>query len=321
MKNKKIEDLSEDFKECYNKLDANLVKEMDNYRKKIIRAEIQTVICILGCFVVFYLQFTIKLSWQGTKIIACLLTLMILGFVASMIACVLYEYHYKKKLKEEMIPQFAKYVNPNLTYINFGRNMGKFSNSNIMSEYNNAEYDDIIVTKLEKESDIIFGTLDSDISFQISEIKVYQEYVNDEGRNIEYMTFEGFFSWNETYIDIHNSLKININDNARKKIDKVHMDSSKFEEIFDVYCDDKILAMRILALDVMEMLLDFYYKSNLGFEICYKNNKIYIRYFTEELFNMRHMSSTNNMDKYYSIFKFSTDFVKKITKSVEDIGL
>ena len=62
------------------------------------------------------------------------------------------------------------------------------------------------------------------------------------------------------------------------------MDSKEFEKYFDIYSENKIVAMQILTSDIMESLIEFYNKYQLEYEIVFRNNTIYLkknRYSTE----------------------------------------
>jgi len=58
---------------------------------------------------------------------------------------------------------------------------------------------------------------------------------------------------------------------------KVEMDSKDFEDLFNVYADDKVKAMQILTADVMEIFKQMYKVSKDGFEVAIIKNKMYLR--------------------------------------------
>ena len=102
------------------------------------------------------------------------------------------------------------------------------------------------------------------------------------------------------------------------------MDSSDFEEIFDIYAEDKIYAMRILTTDVMMLLLDFYEKYEMKFEIILKEQKIFLRFYTGKIFEkklFRNPMKKKNLFIYYSIMEFVIELTKSINRALEQIEL
>ena len=58
---------------------------------------------------------------------------------------------------------------------------------------------------------------------------------------------------------------------------KIDIDSTEFENKFNVYADDKVKAMQILTADVMEIFKQMYKVSKDGFEVAIIKNKMYLR--------------------------------------------
>ena len=50
------------------------------------------------------------------------------------------------------------------------------------------------------------------------------------------------------------------------------MDSKEFEKYFDIFTEDRILAMRILTHDVMETMVQFYSKLKYEVVLCGNRN-------------------------------------------------
>ena len=92
-----------------------------------------------------------------------------------------------------------------------------------------------------------------------------------------------------------------INNNySKNKIDmlqnnRVEMDSSEFEKHFNVYSENKIVAMQVLTSDVMMILLEFYNKYKIDYEILLRDKKIYLRFFVGPIFEPPIFK--NSMDK------------------------
>ena len=61
---------------------------------------------------------------------------------------------------------------------------------------------------------------------------------------------------------------------------KIEMDSQEFEKYFDIYGENKIIAMQILTADVMNTMIEFREQSKIQYELTIKQDQIYIRFHT-----------------------------------------
>lgn len=100
------------------------------------------------------------------------------------------------------------------------------------------------------------------------------------------------------------------------------MDSGEFEKYFDIYSQNKVIAMQLLTSDIMNCLLDFHNKYEINYEIAFRNNIIYMRFFTGAMFEPKIFG--NSMDKellftYFCILKFIVDVTKKVNETVKKL--
>lgn len=134
--------------------------------------------------------------------------------------------------------------------------------------------------------------------------------------------FEGLFGVIEykNYIELHIRIHTSNREfNQSKK--KVNMDSIEFEEHFNVLCDDKIMAARIITADMMEMLVKFYKEYCLDFEIIIYKNKIYTRFFTGPMFEPKvfgNVLDKNYLCAYYALVKLMTDLSKEVYNTMKE---
>ena len=56
------------------------------------------------------------------------------------------------------------------------------------------------------------------------------------------------------------------------------MDSTSFEKVYDVYCNNKIAGMQVFTADTMQKILDFKEKYKMYPEISLKKNNLYMRF-------------------------------------------
>lgn len=159
---------------------------------------------------------------------------------------------------------------------------------------------------------------------------IHEEYYTKSGFKVisnykqssDIQLFEGLFgvieyqNYIESHIRIHTS---NREFNQSKK--KVNMDSIKFEEHFNVLCEDKIMAARIITADIMEMLVKFYKEYCLDFEIIIYKNKIYIRFFTGPMFEPKVFGDVldkNYLCAYYALVKLMTDLSSEVYNTMKE---
>ena len=80
--------------------------------------------------------------------------------------------------------------------------------------------------------------------------------------------------------------------------------------------------MQVLTSDVMMMLLDFYNKHKIDYEILLRNRKIYIRFWVGPMFEPAIFKNSMNKKillQYFAILKFVLDVTKGINKTLKEI--
>ena len=185
--------------------------------------------------------------------------------------------------------------------------------------------------------DYIECNLDDKNVLKLVDMHVIAEYVHEEeiingmkhvhnykpSKPIE--LFEGIFGVLENKYYIKNHLRIH---NSYKEYNqsklKISMDSAEFEEYFNVLCSDKILAARIVTSEIMEMLVDFYKKYYLEFEIILYEDKIYMRFFTGKMFEPEVFGKAltkETLATYYTLLQFIIEVSKEINKVMKNFEL
>lgn len=218
--------------------------------------------------------------------------------------------NYLHYYKNNFLPDVVNHVNCNLIYENI-------DNIEMFEKYKEAnfEYKNL---GCEWIDDYIHGRIYNDNYIEIVNLSVYSK--ND--MNIK--CFCGIFALTELNKNINCSIKIMINSLLINKVDsKVNLDSIEFEKYFDVYTDNNILSVRILTADIMEMLVDFYKKYKIIYEIYLKNNKLYFRFFTEDCFEptVNKGYEPYKLYKDYSVLKLCTDLSKKFIELIDNMEI
>lgn len=100
------------------------------------------------------------------------------------------------------------------------------------------------------------------------------------------------------------------------------MDSEEFEKYFEIYSEDRIKTMQLLSSDIMQLLIEFHKQYEIDYEIVFRNNTIYMRFFTGAMFEPKIFK--NSMDKqllfiYFYVLKFIVEITKKVNKIIEEL--
>lgn len=236
--------------------------------------------------------------------------------------------------KRDIVSNFINLINPNLKY------QPNIETSLISEEYKKAGFDNKKINKI-YTSDYIEGFIDKDIFIKMCEVDVEYQFKTttdiEIGSNMQKILkkeklqstkihyseeiFQGIFAQTKCAINVESYIKISKNKIDILQNNRVEMDSTEFEKHFNVYSENKILAMQVLTSDIMMILLEFYNKYKIDYEILLKNHDIYLRFFVEPIFEPSIFK--NSMDKkllaqHFGILKFVLDVTREINKAIQD---
>jgi len=294
-------DKSKEFTQICDNLTGEC-ETINEYRK---RAIIYILLIIIGC----EFAFLISLYSQKFSIIALFIILALVVSVVSLYKKNLKEFNYE--FKKTIMPKIVYYICPNLQYYFDGDdNMFKTYRS-VFPE--NEEYNGYEI------SDYIYGNMNG-VSLQICKISLLNYY--SDRSDDELNTFETFlFSQNKINFSVPSTITIKSNNYFNTyKTGRVQMDSEEFEKYFDIFSDSDMIAVQILTHDVMEELVSFYTKYRCKFELIIKENNLFIKFLTGDVFNPKVFKKVTDSDllwTYYTILNFVTRLCIKINKSLD----
>lgn len=313
MKFKRIrrKEITKEFKDAYKYVKKEYGAELEKERKRFLIS----LILAWGIFVLAGLLGLILIIKTENKIPAELLIFLFLpAFSYYYGKTNNYSKKYVKTYKNTIIRNFVKAINPDLYYEQDGM-LG------VMDTYLEAGFVDKNF-KTFYADDHINGYTDNFTKIDLNNITLGK--ANKKGEFSE-IVYEGIFSTTYLNYNLEESLKIKKNKHAIKRIkNKVLMDSREFEKYFDVYCDNEILAMKLLTHDIMEELVIFNKKFGVDLEIIIANNKIYTRFDTGMMFEPDIIRKAYNMKTlwlYYNILILITNVTIKINKILKDIEI
>ena len=217
----------------------------------------------------------------------------------------------------------------------FNENIDFFPYSGISSSvYSMAEFEKYDIFRSE---DLMQGTLSNNCNFSMAEVLTERKTI-DSDRDVEYKTlFCGILSKVETPKPFNARLYIRKDKNDKNLLNKtfseklpfedlrLEMDSQEFEEMFDVYCSDKIVGMQLLTPDIMQLLIDFRKEMNMNYEITIKNSCIYIRFMSGEMFEAARATKFSldkeTLYKYYKMLDFTFSLTDELINLIKDTEL
>ena len=191
-------------------------------------------------------------------------------------------------------------------------------------EYNKAGYKDKISRYTSEDLiELPIKTSKNVINLKISEVHT-EKIERDSDGHIEYVTeFRGLAGYFIIPTSCGGKMYIRSNGSvSNKNENKVLMDMSEFEKLFDVESEDKIFAMRVLTSDVMTSIINLYYKCKYEFEISIIEDVVYIRIKTGKMFEphvFKESLEYETLEKYYVIIKKVIDIVEQLNKYVLEL--
>ena len=177
--------------------------------------------------------------------------------------------------------------------------------------------------------DYMEAQINNKYSIQMAEILTQEERTRrDSNGNTETETitrFHGLFA--KVLMDKSINGELRIEENGTMLFDKkrLEMDSSEFEKYFDVKTSDKILGMQLLTADIMEELIQFKNETNIKYNVYIRNNKIYLRFHSGEMFEAGNLKKgpldRETIRKYFYMLNFTYNLSNKLINLVNDTAI
>lgn len=176
-----------------------------------------------------------------------------------------------------------------------------------------------------KSDDYLKAKIDDKYSIQMAEIMTQKEetYKDSDGTtHTKTITkFHGVFAKVLMNKSINSELKIMQNGKLVFE-NRLKMDSSEFEKYFDVKASNSIVGMQLLTADIMEELIEFENKTNMKFDVFIKNNELYIRFHSGEMFEIKNLKNgpldKESIQKYFYMLNFTYNLSKRLIDLVEE---
>ena len=257
--------MENNFNTIYEELKEKLKDDISVYKKNVRKS------ISLATLIVAIILIAILLVLRNFTALYPFLIILAIIFLA--IVCVsLKTNEYNSILKYRILNILAQSYNPTCKFDNSPSIDSKIYKDSTF----NIDFDRIV------SEDCLNGVLNNECSFTFQEISVQKKVKNNKGKIHFINLFHGIFCIVELPIIFSYDLKVIKNDISNnlwfKRKNKLEMDSTSFEKVYDVYCNNKIAGMQVFTADTMQKILDFKEKYKMYPEISLKKNNLYMRF-------------------------------------------
>lgn len=224
---------------------------------------------------------------------------------------------YTTQYKQLVITPFIKLLTPNIEY--------KSNKSLVRRAYVDGQFEGF--DRYTSNDDIV-GYI-NDYQFELANVHTENEHTDSDGHTTYTTVFKGLYAFMPlpgTY-EIEMYLRKDIKDTRKifkrsgKSFEELYtkLDSSEFENKFDVYTNNKVFAAKILTHDIMQLMVDYVDKYNMPFEFTIKNNYFYIRFPGYDLFEPVIKKDKPALDKAVLYKDYTTlDFIYTVMYTMYD---
>jgi hypothetical protein len=288
-----------DYNQIYNAICQECAEPMEEMRKKARNGII--IVSVISLLVGIILMVVTKSVFF---IMLAIIVIALYGVFSKN------NKEYKNYFKQNVVKRFVTEYDENLNYA---------PESGIESYiYNKGEFEHYDRYHTE---DLIYGMLKNEYEIKMAEVHTENESRDSDGNTSYTTVFHGLFAEVKFNKLINSTIKIRKNGIILFDKEKLNMDSGEFEKKFDVFAEDKIVAMQLLTADIMQMLLEFKEQNKITPEITLKEDKMYIRFKTKDMFEASYLKSSIDYDqlkKYYDTINFTLDITEKFLKNIKE---
>jgi len=296
--------MKKSFMELYNELNSKYgvkIEEQQNRQKKVSLIALG----IYGIILLFMLVSRMFMFIPFVSIFYLVISIVIIGLLSNKSLGGTNYY------KENVINGLVTNVFENANYIhNRGINESKYNSRAFQDRYDRFSSEDLVMTN--NEFELVF-----------SEVHTEDRSEDKDGNTTYSTSFLGIYGYCNICRDINTDISITSNRLFGGKT-KVKMDMPQFEKIYDVFADDKIVAVQLLTADVMTELLDLKEKLGYMFEIVIERGKIYFRIHSGDMFEMAVFKNSMGVEllhKYYNILEHIDKITKMINKNIQQLNI
>lgn len=315
----------ESFVELYTRLYNENFNELESLREKEKSRSIKIILAMIGVFISFVIfpflgivlfilliAIIIKNSIKDMKRGATIAKTHIVNGEEVSSSILQGEQSYEHVFKEKIITPIINHVFPDAKYTpDIGIRESEYIKGR-WEGYDRYSSEDKIITDIS-----IKDNPGKKLSFTLAEVHTENEHEDDEGHKSYSTVFHGLAGQVDMPKDIGCYIKIvknGLNWFGGPK-DRIEMDMTEFEKMFDVKTDDKIKTMQILTVDIMSELMDLVNTTKVKFELYINHDTMHVRFHTGGMFEPDVFAKSMQLDKLKKCFdKISA--VKNVTEHI-----
>jgi len=308
--------MKEGFGELYTRLYNENIEELEALRAKNKKTYTILFIVIVIIIAIIFLM---------GRTILMLIPMLMPILIGIMVLCILKSAKkngnandYTRIFKEKIITPLINNIFDNGTYEpEKGWSMYDYQKGEYFDNIDRYSSEDMITATVK-------GTDGLENTIQFAEVHTERRTRDRDGHVHYYTEFYGLAGKMPLKKDIATKIYIKNNGRVWGGKNKVKMDMSEFERIFDVAAQDKILAVRVLTADVMTEMIELYKKFKYRFEIHIINNTIYMRLATSNMFEpnvFKNSLDYKTVEKYYLVLQAMMDISTHIYDIINEIEL
>ena len=217
-----------------------------------------------------------------------------------------YEQHYKLNIMKKAIKEY----NPNLEYFPNGSILEPFYRQAHFENYDRYHSEDKIT-----------GTINNN-EFVMADVHVQDKRKDSDGNTYYVTLFRGpvAITTLPEYVNLNLSIVNNKLTTRYDSAPKIEIDNLIFEDVYDIFSNDQITAMRILTPAITNKILDLYRKYDFKFEVKIQNNLLFFRFHCGQLFvpNIKDIEDeVINITQYFEILNGIEEMMTEFMKAIE----
>lgn len=333
IKNKAIQteqlEYDERFSTIYTEIREKHEPELNKIRKKLRPITAITIFIglVVGGIFVWMKIAEINIEKYSDFILSNATLIKVLPAIAVILFFVAYFFYvskssdYEIKYKDGIVADLVNKANSGLVFDKHGVEV----QTKLLNSYKLAAFDNHYYNRSNTE-DYIMGCLTEEHTVLMAEVNL-EEVIGSRKHRRVIDVFRGLFAQIYGINEFCGTIKILNNNNVMKEKDiqtlnEVKMDSSEFEQIFNVYADDSILAMRVLTSDIMQKMVEFENRLGIHYEIVINGREMFMRFFTKSLFEPSIFNESKEQSRvrsYYEIINLIRDIVVEINKTISEL--
>ncbi len=322
-----VEELGENinFEGIYTELQDKHAYELDKIRKRVFPAIILVTISVIGLILMgFWVDKVDKnpmLIYGKENLLIIIPIVIVTPFFAAVFMLSSRKGAYTRKYKDLLVADLVQRINGSLKYERYNGEI----NHRLIGKYRDSNFDKLKFNRWDAE-DAIHGNITDNLHLELAELSIDHESGSRKNRTTINI-FKGLFARVERKENFNTIIKV-LNDKNKASVSnqdnlsEVKMDSTEFENMFNVYSNNPVVAMRVLTSDIMEKIIDFEKRLNIHYELYISGAEIYMRLFTKELFEpsiFNKDKEKKNMRMYYEILNLVIDMSKELDKIISEV--